>query len=393
MQSPAAPGHKTTPSTSPLVSPTTAMSPGSPSSAEGSDPLVLELAQKIAHVINDFKRELDTRDGDWANVHGQIELALEWQNFILTVEPDELGDEYPIKITAKIKTDEANGTGPAEPSDDSDTNLNNNLALRKKRRSDEDGDSLSKRQRTAHEGQSTMPVITKDDLNDLLTKLRDETQDDISECVNHVEELLLRFNEESHALTAPDYEQPRNRPPAYGSMPSGNTPVPPPSESREFPATASLTNVVRGEVKVLSSQIKWVEDCRRLASDTQIQCEETWRTSSAGFHDRARQNREDFQNTTLHQQGAQGQILQQILNEVKAFALYAQSCKWEVPGEMPGRGMGLGHGSQMTPVNTGHTGGARARPSMGQQTFTYLPGRPNAPERRSQSGALPPFPQ
>jgi hypothetical protein len=368
------------------------MSPGSPSSAEATDPLVVEMAQSIADVINDFKRKLDTRDGDWANVHGQIELALEWQNYILSVQPDELGDEYPIKITAKIKADTDEPPSHHSSRHESDTNLESNLALRKKRRSDGDGDASKKRQRTAGEDQATVPVITKEDLNELLFELRDETQDDISKCVNHVQRLLQRFNQESHTVIVldDDDEQPQARPPVYGSMPNGSIPVPSPTETRDSTAITFLAGVVRSEAKLLSSQIKWVEDCRRLASDSQIQREETWRTSSAGFHDRARQNRQDFQSTILHQQGAQAQTLQQILNEVKAFALYAQSCKWEVPGEVPGRGMGMAQSNQMTPVNVGRYG---ATPSMGQQMFSYLP---NAPGRGSASGggsALPPFPR
>jgi hypothetical protein len=366
------------------------MSLGSPSNAEASDPLVVEMAQSIADVINGFKRKLDTRDGDWANVHGQIEFALEWQNYILSVEPDALGDEYPIKITAKIKAGTDDSSSHHSSRHESDTTLESNLALRKKRRSDEDGDASKKRQRTAGEDQDTMPVITKKDLNDLLFKLRDDAQDDTSECVNHVQRLLQRFEQEPHTVIVldDDDEQPQARP-----MPNGSIPVPSPTETRGSTATIFLAGVVRSEAKLLSSQIKWVEDCRRLASDTQIQREETWRTSSAGFHDRARQNREDFQNTILQQQGAQGQTLQQILNEVKAFALYAQSCKWEVPGEVPGRGMGMAQSNQMTPVNVGRSG---ATPTMGQQMFSYLPnapGRGSAGGRPSDSGTLPPFPR
>ena len=53
------------------------LSPGSAETATGMiDPLVAKTAKKIADVINDFKRELDQRDGTWAHAQGSLELAL-----------------------------------------------------------------------------------------------------------------------------------------------------------------------------------------------------------------------------------------------------------------------------------------------------------------------------
>lgn len=56
------------------------VSPASPDSAEASsgriDPLAAKAAKRIADVMNDFKRELDQRDGTRAHVRGSVELAL-----------------------------------------------------------------------------------------------------------------------------------------------------------------------------------------------------------------------------------------------------------------------------------------------------------------------------
>lgn len=203
-----APGREPTPST-PLESPT--MSPASPSSGAAPDPLVAQAARKIADVINDFKRELDKRDGTWANVHGQIELALEWQTYALTIVPDDDGAEYPISVAAKLKSDDdTNGDLPLPSANQVaayrstrrslDAELERDLVSRKKRKFEEGGDASNKRPRTDDDDEDITPLITKEDLDDLLSKLREDIQDDTSECVNHVQRLLRRFKEEWSTL-------------------------------------------------------------------------------------------------------------------------------------------------------------------------------------------------
>lgn len=88
--------------------------PASPDSAETSsgtlDPLVAKAAKRIADVINEFKRELDQRDGVWANSQGSVELVLKtgpsFKTFVLSLTPDEHGDEYPVTVQAALKRPE-----------------------------------------------------------------------------------------------------------------------------------------------------------------------------------------------------------------------------------------------------------------------------------------------
>jgi hypothetical protein len=317
------------------------MSPAIPA-----DPLVVQLAGRIAGAINDFKRELDKRDGTCASAHGELELVLQSQTFLLTVVPDEHGEEYPVTVGTTFKTHDATNAGAPLPTTAhatsyqptrraSNVELQGDFVSLKKRKFEENGDVLHKRTRTDTEG-GTMPLITKEDLNNLLSKLREDIQENTNECVTPIHRLLRRFKEEWHEKSQHDYEQsqiPHISPRVRDSIPNVTTSdalFPSPSHDRDD-QNASVPDIVRREAKLISNQIKWVEDCRRIAANTHDKREETWRTSSAGFHDRQRQDREKFQNRILHESAAHSQTLNHILNEVKAIGLYAQSMKWETP--------------------------------------------------------------
>lgn len=333
------------------------VSPASPDSAEASsgriDPLAAKAAKRIADVINDFKRELDQRDGTWAHVHGSVELALKSDNssktFKLTIAPDEDGDEYPVTVKAALKKSEVmtidNGNTPvAQPifksaRHASDAELEKDIVSRKKRKLDNGDDQTNKRPHTGSEedDEDVMPLITKEDLDDLLVKLREDIQEDTTETVNHVQRLLRRFKHEWHEQTKRDFEQSqtlhlggpfRNSISTAGAGPGASFPS---SDIDRDDANASIAEVIRREAGLLSRQIKWVEDCRRVANDVHVKREDTWRTSSAGFHDQQRQDRENFQNRMVHESAMHSQTLNQILNEVKAIGLYAQNMKWETP--------------------------------------------------------------
>ncbi|KAH6495147.1 hypothetical protein HBI55_106920 [Parastagonospora nodorum] len=343
MQSPAAPGHE--PTLFEARDPT--MSPATPSRAGVvTDPLIAETAKKIAAVINDFKRELDKRDGTWASAHGKLELALDSQTFVLTLVPDKDGEEYPVTVQAMRKSSDApNDSIPSLSTDgnsaykpmrrNSEVELERDLISRKKRRLNEDDDISNKRPRSDDDNKYIMPLIREEDLDDQLSKLRDDIQEDTSECVNHVHRLLRRFKDrhEKRKFDIDQLQTPHSQPSVRDSTPNGTNPggsFPSPSVDRDD-QTSSIAEVVRREAKLISTQVKWVEDCRRVAAELHDKREETWRTSSAGFHDRQRQDRENFQNRMLHESGMHSQTLNQILNEVKAIGLYAQSMKWETP--------------------------------------------------------------
>ncbi|KAF2470287.1 uncharacterized protein BDR25DRAFT_226160 [Lindgomyces ingoldianus] len=326
------------------------------------DPLVIKTAKKLADVINDLKRELDGRDGTCADVRGTFKLSLDSDfshTYELSIAQDEDGVEYPITIHAKhqkVKTGASGQVGvhrnfitpliaaassssgyvPARRV--SDAELEKDIVSRRKRKLDEDEDTSRKRPRTGDE-EDVMPLITKDDLEDILSRLRDDIQEDTSECVNHVQKLLRRFKEEWHEKSKWDYEQVSMRQTrslfrdsiANGATPSGAFPSP---SIDKDDSNTSLLDMVRQETRLLSSQIRWVEECRRVAAEVYDKREETWRTTSAGFHDRNRVDRESFQNSVLQESVMHGRILTQILNEVKALGHVTMSLKWETPDHM-----------------------------------------------------------
>lgn len=221
---------------------------------------------------------------------------------------------------------------------DSDSELEMDIISRKKRKLDEGDDTSRKKLRTEEDDEDIMPLISKDDLEDLLSRLREDIQEDTSECVNHVQKLLRRFKEEWHQKAKHDEQltaRPTRGPLRDSVVGIEATPgaFPSPVLDKED-QNAPLAYVVRKEAKLLSSQVRWVEECRRVAAEIHDKREDNWRTSSAGFHDRTRQDRETFQSRVLHETNMQGRMLNQILNEVKAIGLYAQSMKWETPSHL-----------------------------------------------------------
>ena len=345
------------PTTQESPSPTTDEQLMSPTTTD-IDPLVAQTAKKLADVINDFKRELDKRDATWARAHGTFLLSLKADHsatYELAVVPDEDGDEYPVTVRAQRKKakDAADGqtlagknsVTPLITSNStyaatrraSDAELEQDIVSRKKRKLDEGDGGPRKRTRPDEDEDDIMPLITKEDLDGLLSQLREDIQEDTSECVNHVQKLLRRFKEEWHEHTATMARQPPRGPFRDSVIGSGSTPAvgafPSPTLDKDD-QNVSIPDLIRKEVRLLSSQIHWVEECRRVAADVHDKREENWRTSSAGFHDRARQDREGFQTRVLYESTEQGRLLNQILNEVRAIGLYSQSMKWETPGHL-----------------------------------------------------------
>jgi hypothetical protein len=350
MQSPPGPDplRDETPFTTPLLSAGT-----DDQAADDSDidPLVARTAKRIADVINDFKRELDHRDSAWGEATGTIELSLKNDDYELSIIQDPDGEEYPITVRATQKRGEdgANGDNTVavpvtsvaskRTRRDSDADLEKDIVSRKKRRLQDDDSTSRKRARTDdEEEEDAMPLVSKEDLADLLSKLREDVQDDTSECVNHVQRLVRRFRQEWQERTRLEEERAasvaQRQEPSFRDSVGGNTTAFPLANVENDDQNISTNEVIRQEAKLLSSQIRWVEECRRVAASMHDKREENWRTSSAGFHDRNRQDRENFQNRMLHESALQAKVLNQILNEVKAIGLYTQSMKWETPDHL-----------------------------------------------------------
>lgn len=249
------------------------MSLPSPSRALVADPLVAQTAKKIAHVINDFKRELAKRDGTWAHAHGEFELAFESQSFVFTLVPDKDGEAYPVTVRTRLKSpDSTNNSVPLLSTNgspayksmrlESDIELEGEPISRKKQKLDEKDDPSNKRQRPDDEEENVVPLILKEDLDDLLSKLRGDIQENTSECVNHVQWLLKKCKKDMHEESKLDYQQsqiPRIRPLSRDSIPNGTTPgasFPSPSVDRDD-QTVSVPDIVRREAKLISTH------CRR----------------------------------------------------------------------------------------------------------------------------------
>jgi hypothetical protein len=203
-----------TPFTTPLMSADEEMSPTTADASQSGDtidPLVAQTAKKIADVINGFKRQLDDRDGIWATANGSFELALKTnasQTYKLSITPDTDGDAYPITVSVDLKQNKQGANGSIATSltaavpgtqlrtrRDSDAELEKDVVSRK-RKIDNGEDTMRKRART-DDGDADDDImssfISKGDLEDFLFKLREDVQEDTSECVNHVQKLLRRF--------------------------------------------------------------------------------------------------------------------------------------------------------------------------------------------------------
>lgn len=374
--------------------------------APGVDELVARTAKRIADAINDFKRELDQRDSVWGTASGSFELALNTNDtnvYQLTIVHDPDGEEYPVSVRADLKTQPDGAPVPLprpkptrRPSDAAlEVEI---LSRRKKRRLDDDSDNdehAAKRTRTTDinddeimEG-NMMPrtsVVEREDLENLLIKFREDIQDDTTECVNHVQRLLRRFKQEWHdrknwedehavLLSQRTSSNPQNAQQGQsGTSSNGNGVAFPSSTTADHnDAALSTADIVRRESKLLASQIRWVEECRRVAASVYDKREETWRTTSASFHERNRQDREAFQNRILHESTSQSKVLNQILNEVKRIGLYQQSMKWETPGTSHSYEYGSGHGH-------GHG-------NMHASTPTYPPPPSMVPQFPTQTGS------
>ena len=72
--------------------------------AEAADPRVVQTAQNLADVINDFEHQLSKRDGVSAVATGRLEFGFQSQTFELVVVPGAEGDARPITVQAKLKT-------------------------------------------------------------------------------------------------------------------------------------------------------------------------------------------------------------------------------------------------------------------------------------------------
>jgi len=78
----------------------------------------------------------------------------------------------------------------------------------------------------------------------------------------------------------------------------------------------------------LSEQVHWVEQCRRIADEAHDKREDTWRTSSATFHDDARRTRERHDTWMTSEMVWQRNMLLSLSNDIKGLYPLGHSLKW-----------------------------------------------------------------
>jgi hypothetical protein len=93
------------------------------------------------------------------------------------------------------------------------------------------------------------------------------------------------------------------------------------------------TNPFRAELDNLSSQIRWVEECRRTYDNHHHQREENWRTSTATFHDNMRIQREGHEHWMVQEMMWQRNVLTQIMSDV-GNGDTAPIMRWETPSHL-----------------------------------------------------------
>jgi hypothetical protein len=273
--------------------------------AEALDPIVAATAKRLAAVINSVIGELDQRDGTSTNVTGRLELALQSQTFELTIVHDGNGKEYLIDVLTRPKSRDATNnallpskSGLQHVQRPLDAGLEPDLMPRKKRMLQEDASLSLKERRVRNENEEDpdrVVSITKKDLEEVLSQVRNDMQEDTSDSINHVQCLLRSFKDEWHD----ERSQIRHTRPSSPDLIPRVASHAPTLNRNDY--NTSIAETIRREAKLTSAQIKWVEDCRRIAADMHNQREETWRTSSASFHERQRQHREAFETRLLQE--------------------------------------------------------------------------------------------
>jgi hypothetical protein len=98
-----------------------------------------------------------------------------------------------------------------------------------------------------------------------------------------------------------------------GGRDKANSSIKPPS------VTSRLQNV--------SAQIKWVEECRRIAEEAHDRREETWRLSSATFHDETRKDRERHEAWMVSEMAWQRNTLVGMMKDLKGLYPLGHSLK------------------------------------------------------------------
>lgn len=97
-----------------------------------------------------------------------------------------------------------------------------------------------------------------------------------------------------------------------------------PSEAADEPTPRRILQKLNN----ISEQIHWVEQCRRIADEAHDKCEETWRATSATFHDDTRRTRDRHEAWMVEEMAWQRNMLLGLSNDIKGLYPLGHSLKW-----------------------------------------------------------------
>ncbi|KAJ9647300.1 hypothetical protein H2199_002287 [Coniosporium tulheliwenetii] len=326
-------------------------------------------AENLKDTLADLKRQCETLEGSSSKVYisGSITVEVRTpvsQSHQISVVDDLEADPPSLGVVVKQLASTTNGNGharapshaPGAPSPyslpffaptstnilDLDRTLESDLVPRKKRKRDDDDDdddggdtnglgSAPKRLREDSGGDEAMEADEKDlmdmsskEFQALLSELRDDVQEDTTAGLNHLQRLLRRWREQWREKNGwlfdyfkLQHEEERRKKQWF--------------EAKFKALEDALAHKVMAQFRNLSNQIRWVEDCRRIADEAHDIKEDNWRVTSATFHDNSQRRQQSHENWVKAEMKKQGNVLTQVLTEVRGLSNLTMSLKWETP--------------------------------------------------------------
>ncbi|KAF2838533.1 hypothetical protein M501DRAFT_992507 [Patellaria atrata CBS 101060] len=205
----------------------------------------------------------------------------------------------------------------------------------------DDGSNTSLK-RKRDEEETPAPSRSRLELQKMLENNRDDIQDDTVESVNHLQRLMRRWREQWRDKNAwmfdffkQMHEEERSKKAwleerfAALHREIGADLAQPVIEENGSESGSKARLFM--ELKNLSNQVKWVEDCRRIADASHDKKEDTWRSTSATFHDQMRRQRETYEQWMIQEVKTLRSMLSHVLGEIRALSPVVMSLKWDDP--------------------------------------------------------------
>ncbi|EON65180.1 hypothetical protein W97_04417 [Coniosporium apollinis CBS 100218] len=221
--------------------------------------------------------------------------------------------------------------------EEEESNMNGQGSARKRLREDLDDEPMEADEK------DLMDMSSKE-FQTLLSELRDDVQEDTTAGLNHLQRLLRRWREQWREKNGwlfdyfkLQHEEERRKKQWFeakfkaleDALGTGDTPIE--DELAEGGEVADKAHKIMAQFRNLSNQIRWVEDCRRIADEAHDIKEDNWRITSATFHDNSQQRQQSHENWVKAELKKQGNVLTQVLTEVRGLSNLTMSLKWETP--------------------------------------------------------------